>query len=159
MAEEKKEVKVLREVENIEPLERIPSHKRAVTYIKDPDNDRKFPVVALIPETDEESQERYKVPLVELTKKGVIQGMYGIKDAAIKAILASNESEEVKAQQLQALGDERTFEVSKKTPAVAAETKKKASQLDLLTAEAKELGISVDDLIGAKIAQLKKGKK
>ena len=157
MAEETKAVVVLREVENIEALEAVPQSKRAVTYIKDTPNERKFAICALIPENDEEAQARYACSVHDLISKGVVQLMYSIKASAIKAELESGADEATISKNLQAMADEKTNE-STRQPGKAAETRKKASQLDQLLAMANAKGFdSVEDYIKSLTAG-KKGK-
>jgi len=165
MAEETKEVRVLREVETeayTELLQELQGGGKIVqvNWTKDPKNDRKFPLVAIVPRDEAECQERYKGSEMTLKAKGVSQIGYGINGAVLTALKASDKPEDEIAAEIQKLMDEVTLVATKRTStAVKAVNKQKVSEYDVLAAEAAEAGISMKDLIGLKIAQLKKGKK
>ncbi len=157
MAEEaKKEVVVLREIEDADLIAQIPSDARVETFITDRPNTRKFKLVALVPKTDEEAQERYSCSMDELVRKGIVQLMYGLKASAIKAELESGANEASILVNLQAMADEKTAESTRK-PGALREVKQKASRLDSIEAKAKKAGF---DTVEAYIEALtKKAKK
>ena len=139
MANEKKELMVIPSPSELD------RKNCAITYIKDTVHDRKFEILASVPTNDTEAQERYKVNLSDLVRKGVVQLMYGLKDSAIKAILNENTSEEEKAKALQDLANEKTGERSVRTGA-AAEVKAKAAKLSKLEEELAAKGKTLADL-------------
>ena len=155
--EAKKATVVLREIENVDAIAAIPQDQRVETYITDRKNLRKFKLVALVPKTEDECQARYKCKLADLIGKGIVQLMYSISAATIKATLEGSTDEAVISNQLQALADEKSAETTRKT-GVATVVKQKASQFDILATKAAEQGITIEEVIARAVKGMKKGK-
>lgn len=130
------------EFEPVESMASIPSEKRVSSFVYDKKNLRRYTVLALAPETNDECQARYKCDLVELVKMGVRQLMYAQN---FIALIDDTKTAEQTQADLQELVDNMTVEPkARKT----SDVKKKARELDNANEQAKALGFdSLADMI------------
>jgi len=155
----KKEAKVLELVESPEHVELIgklrgEGHTLQINMTNDSANDRKFPEVRIVPKNEAECQEMFKCSEMELKAHGVSQLLYKISGAVLKSLKASDKPANEIAFEIQKLADDVTA-ASTRAAGKSAENRKKISKYDSFEIQAKELGISVDELISMKVEKVR----